>query len=109
VEEVVGGILSRSDIEPIIIVQGDHGTRSSNIDLDKAGEPPFFERGGILNAIYLPADCRSSLYPTMTPVNTFRLVFNECLGTQFQMEEDTTFWRTADNARFVPAGSPDIP
>ncbi|MDP6271975.1 MAG: hypothetical protein QF398_16555, partial [Alphaproteobacteria bacterium] len=33
------------------------------------------ERYGILNAIRLPDRCRHQLYPTMTSVNTFRIVF----------------------------------
>jgi hypothetical protein len=38
------------------------------------------ERMLILNAYYLPEACRQTLYPETTPVNSFRAVFDACLG-----------------------------
>ncbi|MDP7602766.1 MAG: hypothetical protein QF546_02915 [Alphaproteobacteria bacterium] len=72
---LVDTILS-DDKDPIIILQSDHG--STFLHDWKTPEWPddeFLERYGILNAIRLPDRCRHQLYPTMTSVNTFRIVF----------------------------------
>ncbi len=84
IEEVVDDILENSPTEPVIIIQGDHGSRSGYHLVE-------YETTGILNAYYLPEYCRSGLYPTITPVNTFRMVFNSCLGANFDLLEDTSY------------------
>ena len=45
----------------------------------------------ILNAYHLPDKGRSSIYPTITPVNTFRLLFNEYFGANFEILEDKNY------------------
>lgn len=93
IEAVVEEILERSTAEPVIIIQGDHGPAYSGItDFDNPSDRFIFERVGILNAYYLPERCRSGLYPTISPVNSFRMVFDNCLGTQLGLLEDQTFW-----------------
>ena len=84
IEEVVDDILENSPTEPVIIIQGDHGSRSGYHLVE-------YETPGILNAYYLPEYCRSGLYPTITPVNTFRMVFNSCLGADFDLLEDKIY------------------
>ena len=66
---------------PIIIIQGDHGLFSSNLDW----------RFGILNAYYLPGH-NDLLYPKITPVNTFRLIFNSYFGTDYQLLPDISYY-----------------
>jgi len=82
---VVDDILERSPTEPVIIIQGDHGSRP-----DVGRRLDIFT--GILNAYYLPEYCKSALYATITPVNTFRVVFNSCLGADFDLLEDMIYW-----------------
>ena len=41
------------------------------------------ERMTILNAYYVPEEMRSKLTARMTPVNSFRLLFNTCFGEHF--------------------------
>jgi hypothetical protein len=92
--QVVDEILSRSPTQPVIIIQGDHGSRF--IPRPKPDEPlsDLFLRDsfGNLNAIYLPEYCRGGLYPTISSVNTFRLVFDQCLGASFGLLEDKSFY-----------------
>ena len=52
----------------------------------------IFENTGILNAYYLPRYCRSGLYPGITPVNSFRIVFNSCFSAEFDLLPDETYW-----------------
>ncbi len=73
---IVDTILEESDHEPIIILQADHGTCVS-IDHNR---PPheqqelIQERMAILNAYYVPHSSRDKLYPSISPVNTFRVL-----------------------------------
>jgi hypothetical protein len=48
----------------------------------------------ILNAIYLPNLSNENVYPDMTPVNTFRLVFNEFFGGEYVFLEDVSYYST---------------
>ena len=97
-ERVVDQILEQSKDSAVIIIQSDHGSRSSDTrEVIAFGGPPdrtlVWERSSILNAYHLPDMCKSSdLYPSITPVNTFRLIFNSCLGANFEYLEDKTYW-----------------
>ena len=93
VEGVVRDILSRSSIEPIIIVQGDHGSHNSlGTPAANPNAQSIIERSSILNAYYLPERCRSGLYPSISPVNSFRVVLNSCLGADFDLLEGRSYW-----------------
>ena len=47
---------------------------------------------GILNAYHLPNGGNSLLYPSVSPVNTFRVIFNYYLGADFDLLEDRSYW-----------------
>ena len=91
--DVVKAILKDSPREPVIIIQGDHGPDSTyDASFENPSDQFQYDRSGILNAYYLPEHCRSGLYPDITPVNTFRMVFNNCLGTELSLLEDKSYW-----------------
>jgi len=79
---LVENIIDVSATPPIIILQADHGQ-------DKAGPE---DRLAILNAYYLPNSGDGLLYPTITPVNTFRLIFNDYFGGQLPLLEDESYY-----------------
>ena len=95
--------IQSSDREAIIIIQGDHGPRMGfghRIREWQNVEWRFRESFSILNAICMPSDSSdknssrkpdSNFYPSMTPVNTFRLIFNELFDAELAMEDDTSF------------------
>jgi hypothetical protein len=94
--EFVGYVLERSTVDPIIIIQGDHGPASTCCTGGRRGfsnptDALMLERTAILNAIYVPESCRSDLYPSISPVNNLRVVFN-CLGADLPLLEDETYW-----------------
>jgi hypothetical protein len=74
--EIVKKILTESLLEPIIILQGDHGPRRGKII-----------NTSILNAYYMPGGSQG-LYETITPVNTFRYIFNTYFGQKLVLSED---------------------
>jgi len=78
---VAESILQNSSVSPIIIIQGDHGP----------GHFGQAERMGILNAYFFPGS-HAGLYPTLTPVNTFRLLFNTYFQGDFELLEDVSYF-----------------
>lgn len=75
--EVVDKILRGSSIQPVIILQGDHGFRGGKVG-KVSGLP-------ILNAYFLPTKEKGELYPSIPPYNSFRLVLNAYFGTNLEM------------------------
>lgn len=91
VEVLVEDILSDAETPPIIILQADHGSKS----LRDEGEPSdrmLRERLGILNAYYLPNEGQELVYESITPVNTFRLVFNVYFDAGNDLLEDRIYF-----------------
>jgi hypothetical protein len=95
IEAAVDEILSKSAHPPIIILQGDHGS-GSMLDWANLENTNLKERLSIFNAYYLPEGGGEKLYPEITPVNTFRIIFNHYFGTDLQLLEDKCYfssWR----------------
>jgi hypothetical protein len=86
-------ILSRSTEPPIIILQGDHGSRAY-ASLDRPEACFLKENLAILNAYYLPGGAGALVYPEITPVNTFRLIFKRYFGAEMNLLEDKSAWCT---------------
>lgn len=84
IKRVLRSILDRSEVEPIIVLQGDHGGPLRGI--------PIEARMMILNAYFFPKGEESRLYETITPVNTFRLIFDEYLGGDYELLEDVAYF-----------------
>ncbi|NHZ85320.1 MAG: hypothetical protein GWP19_05510 [Planctomycetia bacterium] len=105
IERIIDEILNKSKIPPIIILQADHGT-ASTFPLDMffwgvglGGSPTgnmLRERFGILNAYYLPSGGNEFLYDSITPVNTFRLVFDYYFNTNCGLLEDRSYYSIYD-------------
>jgi hypothetical protein len=76
--EAVDTILIKSKNPPIIIIQGDHGSPRT----------PGWNMA-ILNAYYFPdQQGRAMLYPSISPVNTFRVIINAYLGGSLDLLPD---------------------
>jgi hypothetical protein len=99
---LVDEILARSPEPPVIILQSDHGP-GSRLDWNSVENTYLKERMSILNAYYLPAGGEARLYDTITPINTFRIVLNHYLGTNYALLDDKSYFSTwPEPYRFYP-------
>ena len=89
----IDAILSRSTNPPVIILQGDHGP-SAMLDYNSLENTNLKERMSILNAYYFPPNFPKELYDTISPVNTFRIIFNHYFGTTFKLLKDKSYFTT---------------
>lgn len=84
-------LLGKSSLKPIIILQGDHGPRST-MEWGSPSQDAMREATAILNAYYLPGVDKSVLYDEISPVNTFRVVLNSYFNADLELLEDRTFF-----------------
>jgi hypothetical protein len=77
--KIIRDLLDKSDPDPIIILQGDHAFSPEN-------------RYPILNAYFFPDGNTSKLYRTISPINTFRVLFDQYFGMDFQLLPDQSMW-----------------
>ncbi|MFT3895590.1 MAG: hypothetical protein QM730_28545 [Anaerolineales bacterium] len=76
--KILDEIIKNSKIPPVIVVQGDHGYVLPE------------RRYNNLMAFYFPNGGNASLYPAITPVNTFRLISNLYFGTNLELRNDVS-------------------
>ncbi len=90
ITEVLKEILAKSQTPPIIFMHGDHGWIDQN-------------RLQILSSFYLPGEDYTALYPAISPVNGFRVIFNTYFGTDYTLLPDISY--NAEN-QLAPETSP---
>jgi hypothetical protein len=90
--EIIPEILAKypDDDSPVMIIQGDHGP--TFVRSDQTDSEYYKVRFGIINAYLLPRGGNEALYDEITPVNSFRLVFNEYFGESFPLLEDRSYF-----------------
>jgi hypothetical protein len=89
---IVKTLISESGTPPIIIIQSDSGKTKGNWHK-------------ILNALYLRGEENPKLYSAISPVNTFRLIFDTYFGTDYGLLPDESFFGN-DFINSVPETSP---
>ncbi len=90
--QIVRDIKQTATRPVVIILQGDHGT----FDFGLGNK---YDRIKILNAYYFSDGDYSLLYKSITPINTFRVIFNKYFKATLPFMPDLTYFSTYD-ARF---------
>ena len=93
--DVIRDILSTNERDPIIILMGDHGPGLS-VSQNIIEDSNHYERLHILDALYLPEVDPNKISGDYTPVNTFRIIFNEYFGYDFEMLENRSYVSSYD-------------
>jgi hypothetical protein len=84
---VLQTIIDKSEVPPIIVVMGDHGPMGESVTIE--------QRMSILNAYYAKDEAKALLYDQITPVNSFRVIFNQYFDTEYPILDDTSYYAYA--------------
>ena len=91
-KETIENLQENLENQPIIIVQSDTGPDISFADTtDDAHQ---VGRMSIFNAYYFPDEKYDVLYDDITPVNSFRIIFDSYFQTNYGIVEDKVFFST---------------
>ena len=92
--EVVETMLKESQRPPLMVIQSDHGP-GLELNWEEPTPKTYRERLSILNAYHLPgASPEQTLYPSITPVNSFRTVLNRYFRADLDLLPDRSFFST---------------
>lgn len=115
VGRAIRDIIASDPTDPIIILQGDHGFKfrlpgepSAGPEAATTGEG-LFRRLAILNAMRLPNECRDTFTSSLTPINTFPLVFACIEGRPPNLKPDRHFIRPTGSEGGIVEVRPGLP
>lgn len=94
IEELVAALKAEGQPPPAILIQADEGPfppRDSRVPWQDASPEELRIKTGILNAYFFPNGDYGQLRPDITPVNSYRALFNAEFGTDFPLLPDRTF------------------
>jgi hypothetical protein len=85
--------------QPIIVIQGDEGpgpvgwnpNTKEHYDWTSSPQKVMLEKFRIFNSYYLPGLEDPGLYENISPVNSFRLIFNKYFGANYPLLPDRSF------------------
>jgi sulfatase-like protein len=90
VQEVVEALLAGPN-DPVIVIQGDEGPYEGPGVWRRASDRVLRRKFSILNAYYLPGQGEPTPYSSITPVNTFRLLFARYFGADLPLLPDRSY------------------
>lgn len=100
IEAILGDLLALPpERRPIIILQADEGPYTGSYGVERktgdwaadASQDELEQKFGILNAWYLPDGEDLGLYPTMTAINTFPVLFSRYFGIDYPLLPDRIY------------------
>ena len=94
VEMLVDELLSKSDLPPVIVLQSDTGPNRymRKPEYELLDETFMKERLKILNAYFFPDNGTELLYQSITPVNSFRIIFNHYFAADYELLKDESYF-----------------
>jgi hypothetical protein len=94
ITKVIEKILDKNE-KSIIILQSDHGS-GLDVNFKNPDESMMLQRLSILNAYYAPEISENQFYENITPVNSFRIIFNDYFNGNYKILEDRNYWSSGD-------------
>ncbi len=88
---IINVIKSRSERPPIIIIQGDHGSKRY-LDQNSLARTDLKECFPNLNAYFVPKEMEERLYPSVTPVNSFRILLDYLSNADLPLLPDKCYF-----------------
>ncbi|MCA9473305.1 MAG: LTA synthase family protein [Nitrospirales bacterium] len=88
-------LLADAERPTVIVLQSDHGP-GAELDWEDPNNTSFKERLSILNAYHIPDGEDIGLYPSISPVNTFRLILNHYFDESLPLLQDESYFSTMD-------------
>jgi hypothetical protein len=89
--QAVDLILSNSDRPPIILLQADHGP-GIRLAWNSPSNEGIRDRMSILSTYLVPEACQERLYPSITPVNSFAVLFQCVFAQPLELQEDINYF-----------------
>lgn len=89
--EMIDGLLSLNNKEKVIILQADHGPRML-LNWENPSVKSYSETFPIFNAFYFTHRNNIIPYNSVTPVNTFRLIFNYYFNGNYQILDNKSYF-----------------
>jgi hypothetical protein len=99
IRDLVTALQAEGRPPAVIVIQADEGPfprRDYKVPWQDASAEELQMKTGILNAIYFPNGDYSGLNPGITPVNTYRMLFNNVFGTEFAALPDRIYAFSSD-------------
>jgi len=96
-ETAIDQIITYSKTPPVILIQSDEGVPFLREELPQqdswkdANEDLLKEKFPIFSAYYMPNVSTSNLYPSISNVNAFRIIFNSYFSTNLPLLEDKNY------------------
>jgi hypothetical protein len=90
VEALVESLLAGPD-DPVIVIQSDEGPFEGPAGWRRASDRLLRRKFSILSAYFLPGEGEPDPHPSITPVNTFRLVFDRYFGADLPLLPDRSY------------------
>ena len=88
--EIVNKIIQNSETPPVIIIMGDHGSTVKGTSIE--------DRMKTLFAVYLQGENPEKFYDDISPVNVFRIIFNDMFDADYELIDEKSYeiWNTYD-------------
>ncbi len=88
---IIDVLLTKSGTPPVILIEGDHGSRMG-MNMNSLAGTDLREAASNLMAFYVPSNVAKELYPAITPVNSFRVVLSGLFKANLKQLSDQSWY-----------------
>ena len=99
ITQIVDELLTDPENPPVIIIQADHGI-GFDFESSNPSNESIEQKMSILSAYYLPDIEKNLSNDVITPVNTFRIIFNSYFNTNYDLLENKIYLSDDDTVGY---------